>query len=80
MPIGVASSWLHLVNSVWLKSPQCLLLTESEKIRTKIYTRRMAAYWPGPEPTLTGWFISALDPLQNLESVGLGAPRLGCNS
>ena len=37
----------------------------AEKIEAKFYTHRILAYWPEPEPTLTGWFISALDPMQN---------------
>jgi hypothetical protein len=28
----------------------------------EIHAHRIRAYWPEPEPTLAGWFISAHDP------------------
>ncbi len=47
------------------------LWPSAEKSGAKIYTHRILAYWPEPEPTLTEWFISALDSLQ---SFGNGIP------
>jgi hypothetical protein len=50
---------------------ECNSITESqsngsswlrEKSEAKFYTHRKLAFWPEPEPTLTEWFISALDP------------------
>jgi hypothetical protein len=36
----------------------------AEKSGAEIYTHRMPAYWSEPEPTLTEWFISDLDPVR----------------